>query len=90
MQKFTALRLSVDNVLFPSIIEIDDTNVTYYKGAIFGYQSTVIDRSNIASVSINSSILFADVIIESLGGKRRVATGFRKSDAKEIVRLLKK
>ena len=90
MHKFTALRYSFDNALFPSIIEIDVKNVTYYKGTFVGYESTVIERDNIASVSINSSILFADVIIESLGGKRRVATGFRKSDAKEIVRLLKK
>jgi len=90
MYKFTALRFSLDNALFPSIIEIDAKNVTYYKGTVVGYQSTVIERDNIASVSISSGILFADVVIESKGGKRRIATGFRKSDTKEIVRLLKK
>ena len=88
MSKFTAHRLSGDNTLFPDKIEIDTTNATYYKGNIVGYQSTVIARNNMASVSIGSGIFFADVIIETLGGKRVVASGFKKSDAKAIVRLL--
>ncbi|GHS89223.1 hypothetical protein FACS1894201_10630 [Bacteroidia bacterium] len=88
MPAFTASRLSSDNTLFPDRIEIDATNVTFYKGYVFGYQSTVIARNNVASVSIGSGILFADVVIESNGGKRIVASGFRKVDAREIIRLL--
>jgi len=89
MPKFTAHRLSeYDNTLFPDKIEIDTTNVTYYKGNLVGYQSSIIARNNIASVSIGSGIFFADVIIETIGGKKVVANGFRKRDAKEIVRLL--
>jgi hypothetical protein len=88
MPTFTAHRLAKDNTLFPDRIEIDATNVTYYKGYVFGYQSTVIARSNVASVSVGAGIFFADVIIESNGGKRVVASGFRKSDARAIVGLL--
>jgi hypothetical protein len=88
MPTFIAHRLSADNTLFPDRIEIDTTNVIYYKGNVFGYQSTVIALNNIASVSIDSGILFADVIIDTIGGKRVVANGFKKTDAKEILNLL--
>jgi len=89
MTIFTATRLYPDNILFPDRLEIDDLNVTHYKGNFFGYQSTVIARKNIASVLINSHIVFADIVIETIGGKRIVATGFMKVDARSIVGLLK-
>jgi hypothetical protein len=89
MSTFTANRISSNgNTLFPDRIEIDAANVTYYKGYVFGYQSTVIARSNIASVSIGTGVFFADVIIASKGGQRIVAGGFKKSEAKQIVILL--
>jgi lipopolysaccharide export system protein LptA len=88
MPTFTASRLSGDNTVFPDRLEIDAAKVAYYKGNVFGYQSSIIVRSNIASVSIGSGIFFADVIIETMGGKRIVASGFKKSEAKEIVNLL--
>ena len=88
MPTFTASRLSSDNTVFPDRIEIDATNITYYKGNVFGYQSTVMARNNIASVHIGSGLLFADVVIETLGGRRVVASGFRKREAREIVELL--
>ena len=89
MITFTASRISANkNTLYPDRIEIDDYNVTYYKGYVFGYQSTVISRWNIASVSVGAGIFFADVIICSNGGQKIVANGFTKSVAKEIVRLL--
>ena len=88
MPTFTAYRLSSDNTLFPDRLEIDALGVTYYKGNVVGYQSSIIARNNIASVSIGSGIFFADVIIETMGGKRVVASGFKKSDARTIVELL--
>jgi len=88
MPTFTASRLSNDNTLFPDRLDVDFHNVTYYKGYVFGYKSTVIAMNSIASVSIRTGILFADVIIESIGGNKIIASGFRKSDAREIVGLL--
>jgi len=89
MPTFTASRISSDdNTLYPDKIEIDPMKVTYYKGAVFGYQSTVIARENIASVYIGAGIFFADVVIESYGGYRVVARGFKKSDARTIVNFL--
>jgi hypothetical protein len=55
---------------------IADIQDGYGYGYVFGYQSTIIARSNIASVSIGTGIFFADVIIESCGGRRVTANGF--------------
>lgn len=89
MPSFVASRISGnDNAVFPDRIEIDAVNVTYFKGTIIGYRSTVIARTNIASVHIGSGLLFADVIIETTGGKEIRAAGFKKSDARAIVALL--
>jgi len=88
MLTFIASRISSGNTLFPDKIEIDAINVTYYKGYLTGYQSTIISRKNIASVHIGSGLLFADVIIETIGGKRVTASGYKKTDAKSIVAYL--
>ena len=89
MPSFTSYRISADhNILFPDHVDIDDNNVIYYKGAIIGYQSTIIPRASISSVRVLSNILFADVIVESSGGRRMEINGLSKSDAREIYRLL--
>lgn len=89
MPTFTAKRVSSNlNVLFPDILEIDNYTVSYYKGYVFGYKTTVIARQNIASVSLDEGLFFSDVIISSNGGERIVAHGFSKSDANQILGLL--
>lgn len=89
MPTFIASRFSGnDNSIFPDRLEIDDEIVTHYKGTIVGYRSTVIARSNIASVHIGTGLLFADIVIESTGGKQVRACGFTKRDAREIFELL--
>ena len=85
---FTASRWSSNNLLFPNRIEIEDDVVRCYKGAIIGYNSITIPRVSIASVRILSNIIFADIVIESFGGKEVISNGFRKSVAREIYELL--
>lgn len=89
MPSFVASRISAEhNVLFPDRIDIDEDRVVYYKGAIIGYQSTVIPRVSISSVRIRSNILFADIIIESSGGRKIEINGLLKREAREIYELL--
>ena len=89
MPTFIASRISADhNVLFPDRIDVEEDRVVYYKGALIGYQSTVILRASISSVRINSNILFADIIIESSGGRRLEINGLSKREAREIYNLL--
>lgn len=89
MPTFVASRISGnDNAVFPDRLEIDALNVTYYKGTVIGYRSTVISRANIASVHIGSGLLFADVVIETTGGLTVRVQGLKKKDARTIIGLL--
>lgn len=89
MPSFIASRLSANhNLLFPDRVDIEADRVVYYKGAIIGYQSTVIPRECISSVNIRSNILFADIIIESSGGRRIEINGLSKREARQIYILL--
>lgn len=89
MATFIASRWSGDdNAVFPDRIELDDSKVLYYKGTLIGYHKSVIDRESIASVHLRSGLLFADVVIESSGGREIVARGFAKSDARKILEIL--
>jgi hypothetical protein len=87
MPTYRAKRISRNNnILFPDRIVIEGTRITVHRGP---FNTKVIDRYNIASVTLDEDILFfADVIIESTGGQRIVANGFSKSDAREILNLL--
>lgn len=89
MPTFIANRISANhNILFPDRIDVDDDRVVYYKGALIGYQTTVIQRTSISSVRLLSNILFADIIIESSGGRRIEINGLTKSDAREVYNML--
>lgn len=89
MPTFVANRISANhNLLFPDRIDVDNERVVYYKGAIIGYQTTVLPKECISSVRLLSNILFADIIIESSGGRRLEINGLSKSEAREIYRLL--
>jgi hypothetical protein len=89
MPTFIANRISANhNILFPDRIDVEEDRVVYYKGALIGYQTIVIQRVSISSVRLVSNILFADIIIESSGGRRVEINGLTKSDAREVYRLL--
>jgi len=74
----------------PDRLEIDDFtgDVTFFKCTPCGYQKSVISRSKIASAHIISGLLFAYIVIESIGGKTITLGGFRKKDARAALRLL--
>ena len=88
MLEYKASRITSGNLLFPDKLIIDSDNVTYNKGHLTGYQSTIISRRNISSVYIGTGIFFGDIIIETYGGKQVRASGFNKSDAKSIIAFL--
>lgn len=89
MPVFTASRISNNgNVLYPDAIAIDDYNDTYYKGRPVGYETTIIPRRCINGVYLDSHIFFADVVISSAGHETISAHGFKKSIAREIVKIL--
>ena len=87
--EFTASRVSGDgNAVFPDKLIITDEFVIYRKSRVIGYKETKIRLSSVGSVSVRQHLLFADIIIESKGGKVIVARGFSRGEAREIADLL--
>ncbi|MBR3884751.1 MAG: PH domain-containing protein [Bacteroidaceae bacterium] len=89
--RFEACRVSGDgNAIFPDEIIIDDEQevVIHRKPKIIGSKETKIRFGAIASVSCDKHILFADIYIETRGGREIVARGFTRDDAVKIVELL--
>lgn len=89
--RFEASRVSGDsNVVFPDEIIIDDEEevVIYRKSKIIGCKEMRIRFGAIASFFIEKHLLFADIIIETRGGRDIIARGFTRDDADTIKKLL--
>ncbi len=87
--EFTACRVSGDgNAMFPDRLIITDDCVIYRKGRVIGYKEITIKLNSIGSVSLDKHLLFADIVIETNGGRTITARGFSRSDANMIVYLL--
>lgn len=89
--EFEACRVSGDgNAVFPDKIIIDNEEevVIHRKPKLIGCKETKIRFGAIASIEVNKHLLFADIIIETRGGREIIARGFTRDDADEIKELL--
>lgn len=89
--EFTASRVSGDgSAVFPDKIIIDDDEevVIYRKAKLIGSKEIKIRFGAIASVMCDKHVLFADIIIETRGGREVVARGFTREDANRIAKML--
>lgn len=89
--EFEACRVSGDgNAIFPDELIIDDEEevVIHRKPKLIGGKETKIRFGAIASIQVDKHILFADIIIETRGGREIIARGFTRDDADEIKELL--
>ena len=86
---FRASRLSRGNRVFPTQVLITPTSVVHYTPELIGRREQSIHMAHVASVSINTSLLFSDVIIETSGGTEPVKChGHRKRDAIRMKALI--
>ncbi|HZU54034.1 MAG TPA: PH domain-containing protein [Holophagaceae bacterium] len=86
---FKASRLTAGNHLFRTVIEVSDQSVVRRKRSWFTVNEMSIHLSRVASVRIDTGLLFADILIESTGGSDPMAShGHFKSDAKRIKELI--
>ena len=86
---FRASRLSHGNRLFPTQVLITPTAVIHYTPELFGRKEHSIHIVHVASVSIDTNLLFSDVIIETTGGATPVRChGHRKADAIRMKQLI--
>ncbi|HVO32624.1 MAG TPA: PH domain-containing protein [Elusimicrobiota bacterium] len=86
---FTASRWTSGNRLFPVRIEVSPERVVRIKPRFFGSNEESIPVSRVASVNIETGLLWSDIRIDSSGGTNPILShGHRKSDAREIRRLV--
>ena len=86
---FRASRLSRGNRLFPTQVLITPTSVVHFTPEIVGRREQSIHMAHVASVSIDTNLMFSDVIIETSGGAKPVRChGHRKKDAVRMKALI--
>jgi hypothetical protein len=86
---FKASRLSRGNHLFPAQVAISSTSLTLYRPQWIGKFEESIHMAHIASIKIDTHFLFADITVETSGGKDPVIChGHLKTDAVEIKRII--
>ena len=86
---FRASRWSRGNRYFPTQVLITPTAVVHYTPELFGRKEQSIHIVHVASVSIDTNLLFSDVIIESSGGTEPVTChGHTKRDAVRMKQLI--
>jgi hypothetical protein len=88
---FRASRLSSGNHLFPTQVLITPTSVVHYTARWIGKQEATIHMAHVASVKIDTGILFSNVLIETSGGSAPVVChGHRKGDAVQMKTLIER
>ncbi len=86
---FRASRLSSGNHLLPTQVAVTPTSVVQYTPQWLGHFEHSIHIAHIASVTIDTNLLFADLYIETSGGSAPVRChGHHKRDAKRMKDLI--
>ena len=86
---FRASRLSSGNHLFPTQVLISPTSVVHYTPQWFGRLEHSIHMAHVASVRIDTKMLFSDIYVETTGGASPIRChGHQKSDAVRIQQLI--
>jgi hypothetical protein len=86
---FTASRWTGGNHLFPTAIEVTDTAVVRRKRSWITKNEMSIHLQRVASVRIQTGILWSEIYIESTGGTDAITShGHRKQDAVRIKDLI--
>ena len=86
---FRASRLSSGNHLFPTQVQITPTAIVHHTPHWFGRSEHSIHVAHVASVRVDTGVIFSDVYIETSGGASPVKChGHRKRDALEMQHLV--
>jgi len=86
---FRASRLSRGNRLFPVQVQITPSSVVHYTPEWFGKLEHSIHMAHVASVRIDTNLMFSDVFIETTGGVNPIrCAGHRKDDAVRMKALI--
>ena len=88
---FTASRLTSGNFFFPVRIEVSQERVTRVKPRLIGFDEESIAIPKVASVNIQTRLIWSDVRIDSTGGASPIVShGHKKGDAQSIRELIER
>jgi hypothetical protein len=88
---FRASRLSRGNRLFPAQVAITPSSITLYKPQWIGRLEESIHMAHIASIKIDTHLVFSDVFVETSGGHDPIAChGHTKGDAVLMKQLIER
>jgi len=86
---FRASRISRGNRIFPAQVVVNEASITHFHPQWIGKEEESIHISHVASIRIDTNILYSDVFIESTGGQNPIECyGHTKGDAVKIKRLV--
>jgi hypothetical protein len=86
---FRASRMSSGNRLFPTQVAISPTSVVHYTPEWVGRLEHSMHMAHVASVRIDTNLMFSDVYIETTGGASPIKChGHRKADAIRMKELI--
>jgi hypothetical protein len=86
---FTASRLTSGNFFFPVRIEVSRERVSRVKPSLFGSNEESIAIVKVASVSIETGMIWSEIRIDSTGGTNPIRShGHSKADAQAIRALI--
>jgi hypothetical protein len=84
-ERFVASRWTSGNHLFPTVVEVTGSAVVRRRRTFFTRSEESIHLQRIASVRIETGMIWADLIIESTGGTDPITChGHHKADARRI------
>ena len=88
---FRASRMSSGNRLFPTQVAISPTSVVHYTPEWFGRLEHSMHMAHVASVRIDTNLMFSDLFIETTGGASPIKChGHSKADAMRMKELIEK
>jgi len=88
---FRASRLSTGNRLFPAQVVITPTSITHFQPQWIGRLEESIHMAHVASIKIDTNLLFSDVYIETTGGQNPIKChGHSKGDAVEMKKTIER
>lgn len=86
---FRASRLSKGNRLLPTQVLVSPTNVIHHTPQWFGKYEHSIHMAHVASVGIDTHVIFSDILIETTGGTSPIhCKGHYKSHAVRMKQLI--
>jgi len=86
---FRASRFSAGNRLLPTQVKVSPTSVVHYTPQWVGRFEQSIHMAHVASVRIDTNLVFSDVLIETTGGASPIhCRGHYRSDAVRLKQLI--